>query len=375
MDIQSLIKLANQADLEGNYKVADKLTERAIREAVNRNVFQNMFGLRDVGPTLKMLLSGGAIKYTAQQVNPTDVKIKGKWFSAEDAVKVRGANADDVAMARPPRAARPAGARGGAGNTPPPSGPNAQSAVGGGVDQDINAGGPNAQAAVGIDGGGVEQTIGAPPQGGRRRRTPATPGTPATPATPGTPATTPPSGGRRRRTPGTTNQPGVDQDMNGDGPKAQAAVNNYIYGKGDKGDTGDRGLRGYRGYKGDTGKAGAWWPGVLAGLASGAITGATVAAYLRGRGADPDVIRVIQEKVNSQDFKANQLSARSSAGQMGNQQAAQNFIEARRGNPAFKTAQDFYYAAQSAGMNQSMMNQIAALAKAEGYRDLTRFRD
>ena len=347
MDIQSLIKLANQADLEGNYKVADKLTERAIREAVNRNVFQNMFGLRDVGPTLKMLLTGGAIKYTAQQVNPTDVKIKGKWFSAEDAVKVRGANADDVAMARPPRAARPAGARGGAGNTPPPSGPNAQSAVGGGVDQDINAGGPNAQAAVGIDGGGVEQTIGAPPSGGRRRR----------------------------RTPGTTNQPGVDQDINGDGPSAQSAVNNYIYGKGDKGDTGDRGFRGYRGYKGDTGKAGAWWPGVLAGLASGAITGATVAAYLRGRGADPDVIRVIQEKVNSQDFKANQLSARSSAGQMGNQQAAQNFIEARRGNPAFKTAQDFYYAAQSAGMNQSMMNQIAALAKAEGYRDLTRFRD
>ena len=33
MDIQSLIKLAHQADLEGNYRVADKLTERAIREA------------------------------------------------------------------------------------------------------------------------------------------------------------------------------------------------------------------------------------------------------------------------------------------------------------------------------------------------------
>ena len=34
MDIQNLIKLAHQADLEGNYKVADKLTERAIREAI-----------------------------------------------------------------------------------------------------------------------------------------------------------------------------------------------------------------------------------------------------------------------------------------------------------------------------------------------------
>jgi len=144
---------------------------------------------------------------------------------------------------------------------------------------------------------------------------------------------------------------------------------------GDIEDTKEIRERGYKGNKGDTGKAGAWWPGVLAGLASGAITGATVAAYLRGRGADDDVIRVIHQQVNSQDFKANQLSARSSAGQMGNQQAAQNFIEARKGNPAFKTAQDFYYAAQAAGMNQSMMNQIAALAKAEGFKDLTRFRD
>ena len=36
MDIQGLIRLAYQADLEGNYKVADNLTERAIREAKAR---------------------------------------------------------------------------------------------------------------------------------------------------------------------------------------------------------------------------------------------------------------------------------------------------------------------------------------------------
>ena len=43
MDIQSLIRLAHQADLEGNYKVADKLTERAIREAqFLRNIGRNI---------------------------------------------------------------------------------------------------------------------------------------------------------------------------------------------------------------------------------------------------------------------------------------------------------------------------------------------
>jgi hypothetical protein len=75
------------------------------------------------------------------------------------------------------------------------------------------------------------------------------------------------------------------------------------------------------------------------------------------------------------DFKANQLSERAQANQMGNAQAAQNFIEARRGNPKFQTAQDFYYAAQAAGMNESDMNQIAALAKAEGFRDKTPLRN
>ena len=33
MDVQVLIRLAHQADLEGNYRVADKLTERAMRLA------------------------------------------------------------------------------------------------------------------------------------------------------------------------------------------------------------------------------------------------------------------------------------------------------------------------------------------------------
>jgi hypothetical protein len=53
MEIQSLIRLAHQADLEGNYRVADKLTERAIREAqFLRNIGRNIgdfFGNMNVG--------------------------------------------------------------------------------------------------------------------------------------------------------------------------------------------------------------------------------------------------------------------------------------------------------------------------------------
>lgn len=147
--------------------------------------------------------------------------------------------------------------------------------------------------------------------------------------------------------------------------------------KGDKGDTGDQGIQGIQGIKGDpgpAGPAGKWWPGVVAGLLSGAIGAGGVALWLRSQGADDVYIRQIEDRLNNH-FKANQLSARSQAGQMGNQQAAQNFIEARRGNPKFKTAQDFYYEAQRMGLPQSMMNSIAALAKAEGYQDLTRFVD
>jgi hypothetical protein len=189
--------------------------------------------------------------------------------------------------------------------------------------------------------------------------------------------------------------PGVSQVAGGPGSTSQSGVNVHNYFnqpqppskprttkvKGDKGDKGDTGLTGATGAMGATGatgaqgKTGAWWPGVLAGLASGTLTAVGVGAWLKSQGASDDVIRSISQQVNSPDFKANQLAARSSKDQMKQQAAAQSFIEANKGNPKFKTAQDFYYAAQAAGMNQSMMNQIAALAKAEGFRDLTRFQD
>jgi hypothetical protein len=137
---------------------------------------------------------------------------------------------------------------------------------------------------------------------------------------------------------------------------------------------GAQGLQGLQGDTGPQGPAGKWWPGVVAGLISGAIGAGGVALWLKSQGADDVYIRQIEDRLNNH-FKANQLSARTQAGLMGNQQAAQNFIEARRGNPKFNTAQDFYYEAQRMGLPESMMNSIAALAKAEGFQDLTRFQD
>lgn len=175
------------------------------------------------------------------------------------------------------------------------------------------------------------------------------------------------------------------QQITGGGPSAQAQVIQYLNpptpgktGKtGRSGKNGIDGAQGLQGLKGDTGPqgpAGKWWPGVVAGLLSGAIGAGGVALYLRNQGANNSEISQIENRLNNH-FKANQLSARTQAGQMDNQQAAQNFIEARRGNPKFNTAQDFYYEAQRMGLPPSMMNSIAALAKAEGFQDLTRFQD
>ena len=114
----------------------------------------------------------------------------------------------------------------------------------------------------------------------------------------------------------------------------------------------------------------------------GGLLAAALGAYgmylMAGKIYDPTGKVVPPEKLPEnvkQMFKANQLSMRSQAGQMGNEQAAQDFIEKFRFDPKFKTAQDFYYEAQKQGMPQSMMNSIAALAKAEGFTDKTRFVD
>ena len=171
--------------------------------------------------------------------------------------------------------------------------------------------------------------------------------------------------------------PGIVQQQT-----ANPIINNYLNSpipgktgrKGKDGVDGAQGIQGIQGDPGPQGPAGKWWPGVVAGLLSGAIGAGGVALWLRERGCPEDYIKVIENRLDNH-FKSNQLAARTQAGLMGNQQAAQNFIEARRGNPKFNTAQDFYYEAQRMGLPESMMNSIAALAKAEGFQDLTRFQD
>ena len=83
--------------------------------------------------------------------------------------------------------------------------------------------------------------------------------------------------------------------------------------------------------------------------------------------------QLTQEETQPQAIPAaNALNERAQAGQMSNAQVAQKFIEKNKMNPKFKTAQDFYYEAQSQGLPQSILNSIAALAKAAGYKDQTR---
>ena len=91
----------------------------------------------------------------------------------------------------------------------------------------------------------------------------------------------------------------------------------------------------------------------------------------RGQVVPPQNLPPQVQQLMSGGAKANQLALRTQANQMGDAQNAQKFIEDIRSNPAFKTAQDFYNDAVNQGLTPSMVNQVTALAKAIGYKDLT----
>jgi hypothetical protein len=311
MEIRSLIILAAKADSEGNFRVADRLTAKI--ETMSREAARVNFG-----PLAEQFLQGlGAIKIKGPAHLHTpklgNTVYKGYEMPIAKVKELRKIHLDEIKAGRNSGQASPAG-----------------------------------QQAAAAPGTAVPGT--------------AAPGVP----TPGVPT------------------PGQTQTQ-------QQIVNNYLNSPipGKKGNTGNKGkdgrdgidgaqgIQGIQGLKGDTGPqgpAGKWWPGVVAGLLSGAIGTGGVAAWLASKGADSASISQIEDRLDNH-FKANQLSARTQAGQMDNQQAAQDFIESRRGNPKFNTAQDFYYEAQRMGYPPSMMNSIAALAKAEGFQDLTRFQD
>jgi hypothetical protein len=101
MEIQSLIRLAHQADLEGNYRVADKLTERAIREAqflrnIGRNIgdfFGNMNvgrGGRDIANQSLNIGTGPAVAGSAGPIQQAVIPTAGAAAQAVQKVKAKG---------------------------------------------------------------------------------------------------------------------------------------------------------------------------------------------------------------------------------------------------------------------------------------------
>jgi hypothetical protein len=342
MDIQSLIKLAHQADLEGNYRVADKLTERAIREAANKfkQFYQNKginFGNRSNRSIMNDLMDT-ATEGTADAVT----KNRNKRQRAGDSFKEFVSREKDI---------------------PAPTIPAAEKPYMDAIKRKRKNGQPLTQQEI-----AYETRINA--QSAKAKAT----------ADAKAKATANAAGGNATATGGNVGDVTATGGAGGNATSGSASQANNAnnVGVGVRNDITTQNqniMGGASSYSGGNtmtvnNKMPSNWPGVLAGAA--AAGGAGYLGYLIGKDGRP-----VAPAPNAKpgDFKANQLSERAQAHQMGNAQGAQNFIEARRGNPQFQTAQDFYYAAQAAGMSQSDMNQISALAKAEGFRDKTPLRN
>ena len=313
MEIRSLIILAAKADSEGNFRVADRLTAKI--ETMSREASYNYGGVfRSFVESLP-----GVVKKTPGGP-PTGFKEYAGYF-IPDSQYAQVQAAGKVARNRNKI---PAGQQ-----------PPGQQAAG-------TAAPGTAAPGTGANSGSGTASVSAPNSPGN--------------------------------TLNNTNTVSPIFNIGGGGPQVKPPKNGRNGKNGIDGKDGAQGIQGLKGDTGPEGPAGKWWPGVVAGLLGGAIGTGGVAAWLASKGADSASISQIEDRLDNH-FKANQLSARTQAGQMDNQQAAQDFIESRRGNPKFNTAQDFYYEAQRMGYPPSMMNSIAALAKAEGFQDLTRFQD
>jgi hypothetical protein len=348
MDIQNLIKLAHQADLEGNYRVADKLTQRAIREAIFG------FGRRGRGT------SGGG-------------GIGGGFF---------GGGGKDFSMHSNTAGGHSGGGAGG------PAGPIN---TGGGNTGGGGAGGRGGRGgnAKNKGGGGAGDTPGVAEL--RRRRDRPNPGD--TPLTPEEHAQIEAADRRNEADRNRRNKqkaeagPGGGGGGGGRGGDLNSGGQSVdTRGGSSSADGGDNIQNQNARYKTRDVGGDVIGMGTMGSLGLATVPTAIVAALgaygytmLNGRVVDqktgqpvpPQNLPPQVKNLMSGGAKANQLALRTQANQMGNAQAAQSFIEDRRANPAFKTAQDFYNDAKNKGYNQSMINQITALAKAEGYPDLS----
>lgn len=340
MDVQVLIRLAHQADLEGNYRVADKLTERAMRLAAPgflgslKQKFKNMVNKSGRDMDLEGINHGPVTFGGGNQANPI------------------------------------AGAGGRAGT----------SGTAAGVTGDIAQMGEAEAEAV------------AKATGGGRRRTTKTTETSSS-SGPGAEGTTTETKTETKKSRGGGTRAKADADAGNNMDAAQRGGTSGAVGAGGAGGGNgpiDQSSHGntyapvsYSRSPTYHGNVGMGAGGVVAITALPTLLAAYGLYTANGRVIDkntgkevppqqlPPAVKNVMSGGGGKDFKANPLSLRAQANQMQNADAAQQFIEARKSNPNFKSAQDFWVAATQAGHNPSMVNQIVALAKAEGYKDLT----
>jgi len=135
---------------------------------------------------------------------------------------------------------------------------------------------------------------------------------------------------------------------------------------------GERGFRGYRGFKGldgaagPAGRAGAWWPGLVAGLLSGAIGAGGVAAWLISKGADNAVVRDMENHLGRLP-QFQMMTRRTDSGDLTGSKAiqAQNFVDTNSTNPRLKNQRDWYnFALQQSGGDSNFANNVISLVKA-----------
>jgi len=298
MEINDLIRLAAKADSEGNFRVADRITEKI--ENMSRTVLAFDLGksFKFFGTAFMNLLSGSGAKRVTDLTAPVPTGFK-RWSYGKTLLDIPEDKYDEVIngfnIANSARKAR----RG----QPKINQEGSNNAVIGGDDLVDGAGGAKP--------GNIQQQ---------------------------------------------TNSPVFNIGGGVPVPGAQ-------------GERGLRGFRGYKGLKGDPGPqgpAGKWWPGLVAGLLSGAIGAGGVAAWLSSRGADDVVIRDIENHLGRLP-QFQMMTRRTDSGDLTGAKAirAQNFVDSNSTNPRLKNQRDWYnLALQQSGGDENFANNVISLVKA-----------
>ena len=362
MDIQNLIKLAHQADLEGNYRVADKLTERAIREAI--------FGPRRRPGT--SFGGGQASGFGGGAGDGAAAGGGGSFGGGRRPGGFFGGDSMDATMNQNNQGGHSGGGAGGA-SAPISTGR-------------VNASGGGGGAGSGGD-AVIKETSTVRALRKQKKDPKAPPLTAAEEAIIAQADKNNAAAAARKQKGGSGaggggggaggNNTGAQVDTSGGNSSADGGSNNQ--------QTNNARFK-TRDIGGDVVGMGTMGSVALATVPTAIVAALGAYGYtmLNGRVVDqktgqpvpPQNLPPQVQNLMSGGAKANPLALRTQENQMQNAQAAQMFIESIRNSPrgpAFKSAQDFWVAATQAGQTPSMVNQIVALAKAEGYPDKTPF--